>query len=106
MADLPASFTAATSAAAHKPVPKFGPNRDPAKVREAAQEFESVFLGQMMETMFQGIRTDGPFGGGHGESVYRSLLVQEYGKVIAKRGGIGLADAVTRQMIGIQEAKR
>jgi peptidoglycan hydrolase FlgJ len=106
MSDLPASFATATTATTHKSMPKLGPNRDAAKIRETAQEFESVFLAQMMETMFQGIRTDGPFGGGHGESVYRSLLLQEYGKVLAKRGGIGLADAVTRQMIGIQEAKR
>jgi Rod binding domain-containing protein len=106
MSDLPVAFTTAKTAMAHKPVPTLGPNRDTAKLRGAAQELESVFLTQMMETMFQGIRTDGPFGGGHGESVYRSLLLQEYGKVIAKRGGIGLADAVTRQMIGTQESKR
>lgn len=105
MSDLPASFTTATAAATRMAAPKLGPNQEAGKLRAAAQEFEAVFLSQMMETMFQGIRTDGPFGGGHGESVYRSLLIQEYGKVIAKRGGIGLAEAVTKQMIGAQEVK-
>ena len=106
MSDLPVAFTTAKTAAAQKPLPAPGSDRDPAKLRGVAQELESVFLAQMMETMFEGIRTDGPFGGGHGESVYRSLLLQEYSKVIAKHGGIGLADAVTRQLIGTQETNR
>ena len=105
MTNLPTSFTTAASAVSRKAAPKVVPNQDTEKLRAAAQELEAVFLSQMMETMFQGIRTDGPFGGGHGEAVYRSLLIQEYGKVVAKRGGIGLADAVTRQMIGAQEVK-
>jgi Rod binding domain-containing protein len=104
-ADLPASFTTASAAASQRAAPRPGRDQDAGKLRAAAQEFEAVFMSQMLETMFQGIRTDGPFGGGHGESVYRSLLLQEYGKVLARRGGIGLADAVTRQMIATQEAK-
>jgi Rod binding domain-containing protein len=94
---------ARAAAASQKTIPQPRPEQDTRSLRAAAQELEAVFLSQMMETMFEGIRTDGPFGGGHGEAVYRSLLIQEYGKVIAKRGGIGLADAVTRQMIGAQE---
>jgi len=105
MAALPAQFSAATTAIAHKAPPKVGPSADAAKMRAAAEEFEAVFLGQILENMFQGIPTDGPFGGGHGESVYRSLMLQEYGKVIAQRGGIGIADAVMRELIKLQEAK-
>jgi Rod binding domain-containing protein len=105
MADLPAPFAAATAAVAHKAPPKIAPSADDAKMRAAAEEFEAVFLAQILENMFQGIPTDGPFGGGHGESVYRSLMLQEYGKVIAQRGGIGVADAVMREMIKLQEAK-
>ena len=36
------------------------------KAKDAAQKFESQFLAQMIGQMFQGIQTDGPFGGGFG----------------------------------------
>ena len=83
--------------------PKFAKDMSPEKVREQAQEFEAFFLSQILNTMFKGIETDGMFGGGHGEEVFRELQFQEYGKVIAKSGGIGIADAIVRQMLSVQE---
>jgi Rod binding domain-containing protein len=79
--------------------------RDPAQAKQAAQDFEAVFLSQMIEHMFAGIETDGLFGGGHGEETFRSLLYDEFGKVLARAGGIGLADSVQREILKAQEAK-
>ena len=56
--------------------------------------------------MFAGVKTDGPFGGGQGEKVFRSMLVQEYGKAAAKAGGFGLADEVQREILSLQEAQK
>ena len=53
--------------------------------------------------MFATVRTDGPFGGGFSEDMWRSLQVDEYGKAIARSGGIGIADAVLRQILKMQE---
>lgn len=75
------------------------------KAREAAQEFEAVFLAQMVSHMFAGIKTDKNFGGGASEDIYRSMMAQEYGKTLAKAGGIGIADQVMREIIRIQEAQ-
>jgi Rod binding domain-containing protein len=72
--------------------------------KKAAQDFEAVFISQMLGQMFSGISTDGPFGGGEGEGMFRSLMVDEYGKKIASQGGIGLADSVTRALLKHQEA--
>jgi Rod binding domain-containing protein len=72
-------------------------------LRTAAEEYEAVFLSQMLETMTAGIKTDGPFSGGPAEGIYRSMLNQQYGKAISKAGGIGIADAVYREMLRIQE---
>ncbi len=69
-----------------------------------AQDFEAFFLSRMLDDMFAGIKTDGPMGGGQGESMFRGLLNQEYGKVIADTGGVGVADAVYREMIKLQES--
>ena len=43
-------------------------------VEEAAREFEAVFVSEMMKPMFEGIKTDGMFGGGKGEEVFRGFL--------------------------------
>ena len=47
---------------------------------KAAKEFESVFISQFLGSMFSGISTDGPTGGGEGEEMFRSLMVDQYGK--------------------------
>ena len=75
----------------------------PQKIRETAQEFEAVFVAEMLRPMFDGIKTSEMFGGGNSEKVYRDMQVDEYGKAIAKAGGIGLADSIMREMIKMQE---
>lgn len=72
-------------------------------MREAAEKFEAVFVNTMLESMFAGIETDGLFGGGHGEKVYRSMLNEQYANQIAKSGGIGIADQLYAEMIKFQE---
>ncbi len=76
---------------------------DPQKIKETAQEFESVFIAEMLRPMFDGIKTSEMFGGGNSEKVYRDMQVDEYGKAISKAGGIGLADSIMREMIKMQE---
>lgn len=76
-----------------------------AEVDAVAQDFEAVFIAEMFKPMFAGLSTDPPFGGGRGEEVWRSLMVQEYGKAIAARGGLGLADAVKAEMLRMQGAE-
>ncbi len=105
MSELSASFTAATSALDNRPTPSPRKTGDTEAARKAAEEFEAFFLAQVLDSMFKGIKTDGPFGGGHGESVYRSLLLQEYGKVVASNGNLGIADAVMRDLLTAQEVK-
>lgn len=74
----------------------------PKDVATAAKEFESIFVAQMLQQMFKDIPTDGIFGGGHAEETWRSLLVQEYGNAVTKAGGIGIADAVQKELLGLQ----
>ena len=75
-------------------------------VRETAEQFEAVFLSQMLTPMFETVGTDGLFGGGPGEQIYRSLMVEEYGKAIARSGGIGIADQVEREILKLQEVQK
>jgi Rod binding domain-containing protein len=70
------------------------------------REFEQMFLSQMLAQMFAGIKSDGVFGGGFGEEMYRSLQVDEYARALTQRGGVGIAESVTRELLRLQEASR
>ena len=72
---------------------------------EAAVEFEAVFLSEMLSPVFEDLETNGLFGGGSGERMYRSMLVQQIGRSMARAGGVGIADAVQREIMKLQEAQ-
>ncbi len=73
------------------------------QAKATAEQFEAVFLSQMLTHMFSGIKVDKMFGGGQAEETYRTLMVQEYGKILAKAGGVGIADAVLKEILTLQE---
>lgn len=77
--------------------------RTPDQLRATAEDFESVFLAQVLEAMM-GETTQSSFGGGPGEAAFSSMLNEEYAKVITRAGGIGLADSLAREMLRYQEA--
>ena len=79
---------------------KLGTN---ANIDKAAEDFEAMFATQMLQPMFEGIQVDSTFGGGHGEEVMRSFMLQEYGKMIAKGGKLGIAAQVKSEMLRAQE---
>jgi len=62
--------------------------------KQAAQNFEAMFLSNMFQGMFTGIDGDGPFGGSGALKVWRSFMTDQYAKSFAKAGGIGIASMV------------
>jgi len=76
-----------------------------ARIDKTAKEYEAGFVSAMLESMFAGVKTDKMFGGGSAEDMYRSLMNQEYGKAIAERGSLGIADTIKREMLRLQEAQ-
>lgn len=91
--------------AAHAP-PRLGHAGTAAKAEKVAQDFEAFFLGQVLQPMFASLSVDPPFGGGSAEEVWRSMMVDEMGKAMAKAGGVGIAAHVKREMLRMQEAQR
>ena len=71
--------------------------------RKSAEDFAAFFFSQSLESMFSTLGEDRLFGGGSGETVFRSLMLQEFGKLAARSGGLGIADAVQREIIHLQE---
>ncbi len=78
----------------------------PAEAERLGREFEHMFLSQMLAQMFSGLEAKGPFGGGFGEDMFRSLQVDEFARGLVARGGVGVAQSVAREMIRLQENAR
>ncbi len=72
------------------------------RIKEAAQEFEAVFFAEMLKPMFEGIEADETFGGGKGEEIFRGMMIQEYGKEIAKKNITGIQAQVQNALIELQ----
>jgi flagellar protein FlgJ len=75
---------------------------DARRMRETAEQFEASFLSQMLKPMFEGLDTNGLFGGGEAEATWRSFLIDAMAQQTVRAGGIGLADTVMAEMIRMQ----
>lgn len=75
---------------------------DRKKLKQAAQEFEAVFLQQLLDAMDKTVqREDSVLGGGSAEETWRGMMNQEVARSMAARpggSGFGLAEAIYRQM--------
>jgi flagellar protein FlgJ len=74
------------------------------RVRQAAQDFEAMMLGQMLATVRQGLG-QGVLSG-RGQRLYQAMLDEELGRVLARGGGLGLADVLVRELVRQPEVAR
>lgn len=73
------------------------------KIEATAKEFEAQFISQMLESMFATRDPSESLGGSEAESTYQSFMLQEYGKIISRTGGIGVAEQIKQSMLKLQE---
>lgn len=78
-------------------------NKDSKDIDAIAKDFEAVFLSQMLSNMFAGDEANSYFGKGSTGDIYKSFLMNEYGKSISSAGGIGIADTVKQELLKMQE---
>jgi flagellar protein FlgJ len=71
---------------------------NPAKIREAASQFESLLVGEMLKSMHQD--GEGWLGTGEDQTASSAMdLADEYlAQSISKNGGLGLAAVISRQL--------
>lgn len=75
------------------------------KAWETAQGLEASFLQTMIGTMFEGIKGEGLMGSeATGQDAWRGMMIEEYGKSLSAKGGIGLAPQIYREMLRYQES--
>lgn len=78
-------------------------SRELTRAKEAAVEFEAVFLSQMLATMTQELGGAGGVAGGG--DVYRDMFNKEVAKMISRSGGVGVADSILQELLRNQEIK-
>ncbi|ADU12925.1 Flagellar protein FlgJ-like protein [Asticcacaulis excentricus CB 48] len=75
--------------------------RDPKAV---GTDFENMVISQLLKPMFEGLTTDGMFGGGEGEEAFRSVYLDALAGQVVKSGGVGISAQVQKQLLALQEA--
>lgn len=80
---------------------KVGEGRDSeANIRKVAQEFESLFLGEMMKAMRAAgdVLADDNFMNTNESKTYRDMYDQQLSVTLSQGKGMGMADVLTRQL--------
>ena len=101
--DASSSAQGAMFAASQPMLPQAKGGLDAAKAAAVSKEYESVFISQFLGSMFSGIKTDGITGGGQGEEMFRSMMVDQYAKGLTARGGFGLATHMQAELMKHQQ---
>ena len=76
-----------------------------AKIDAIAQDFESQFVSQMLSSMFSTTDIKDGLGGSEAEETYQSMMVNEYGKILTRTGGFGVAAQIKRHLLNLQEVE-
>jgi flagellar protein FlgJ len=72
--------------------------KEQGKLKQACQDFESVFLNYMLSKMRDTVPKDSLFGSDNGEQIYRGMLDEQLSKQIAASGGVGIASMLYQQL--------
>ena len=82
----------------HSPEKKYEEDQ----IIEKAKDLEAVLISTMIEPMFPDGDDSPIFGGGKGSKIYRTLMIQEYGKIMSQNGGIGIAENIAKEIAAKQ----
>lgn len=91
----------AQMAVAPPTVPTVPKGSDPAKIQDAAQQFEALLIGQILETVSQG---GGWLGSGEdsASSCANGFAQEQLAAMMAKQGGFGLSKLIAQ---GLDDGK-
>ena len=96
---MPLPLSALTLQASQlKKLPETKGVSDDAKLREAANDFEAIFIQQMLKTMRKTSFESDLLPKSEGEKVFQSLLDEQYAQITAKSGSLGFGEMIYQQL--------
>ena len=72
------------------------------KLYKACQEFEAIFIKQMLNVMRKTVNKTGLLNGGFAEEVFEDMLYDEYAKKMSESANFGLSDTLYKQLSNFQ----
>ncbi|MFN7039098.1 MAG: hypothetical protein ACK4OM_06005 [Alphaproteobacteria bacterium] len=82
---------------------KITPKHDLNKIKETAAEYKSVFLSKMLNIVFENVNFNPLAPKDSKSEIFKSMLVDEYGKAISKSSTFNLDEHITRKLMQLQE---
>ena len=70
-----------------------------AELKKVAEEFEAIFIAQLLKIMRETIEESGMEGGGFGKGIYTELFDQEVAVSMARRGALGIGDIIYKSLV-------
>jgi peptidoglycan hydrolase FlgJ len=80
--------------------------KDLASLRKSSQEFEALMLMEMLKSMRKSVPEGGLFEKDNATEIFRDMLDSETAKAASKGKGLGIADAMYKQMAKQIEKKK
>jgi murein DD-endopeptidase MepM/ murein hydrolase activator NlpD len=71
-----------------------------AELKKVSEEFEAVFIGQLLKVMRETIEDSGLMEGGFGKSIYTELFDQEVSLSLARKGALGISNLLYQSLSG------
>lgn len=68
------------------------------KLYKVSQEFEAIFIKQMLNVMRKSVAKTGLLDGGMAEEFFEDMLYDEYAEKMAESGSFGIADMIYKQL--------
>jgi flagellar protein FlgJ len=68
------------------------------KLRESAEQFEAIFVQQLIKSMRSSVQKGGLISGGRAEEIFQEMLDGKYSEVISGSKSLNLADLIYREL--------
>jgi Rod binding domain-containing protein len=97
---LPGSQTSSGSAAPRAGGANGGQPRidKSSRLYKVSQEFEAIFIKQMLNVMRKSVSKTGLMDGGMAEEIFEDMLYDEYAQKMAETGSFAIADMIYKQL--------
>lgn len=72
--------------------------KDADRLKETCQDFEAIFIKQMLDSMRKTVPRTELLERTMGQEIFEDMLYTEYAKIMSRRGSLGIADLLFKQL--------
>ncbi len=102
---MPINTLAAREPTLPTPLPPNGKKIDETKLKRACEDFEALFINQLMQSMRRTVLKSKILEDAPGKEVYQSLFDREISKKMAQKGALGVGKGIYRKVMEHEKAR-